>query len=50
MFTTNEKYEQKIIIRFLTKSGKNNKEVREQLQVIHTKHARRSTGVKKWAW
>ncbi len=36
-------------MRFLIKGGKNNKDIREQLQAVYIVHALQNTAVKKWA-
>ncbi len=45
----NEKYERRFIIWFLTKAGRNNEEIREQLQAVYGERPLRNTAVKKWA-
>ncbi len=37
-FTKNEKYEPRIIIRFLIKDGKNNKKIREPFHIVYDEH------------
>ncbi len=43
-----EKIEQRIIIRLLTKLGKPNKEIGEQLRLVYGDNAPQATAVKKW--
>jgi len=44
----NEKIEQRVIVHFLTKLGKTNKEISDELRVVYGDNALQATAIKKW--